>query len=452
MTAKAFGLGLVKPLDASAAFASKTRLLPSFNWDNVYEQEHAAGVAIAGVTKLQVLQRASDALQKAIDSGYDMRTAKAELKAALVSGGYWGNVELVNPTTGERRIGKFNESRLDLILNTNIRAAQAAGQWQRGWAQRASHPYVVYLSQADDHVRPLHRLWHGTCLPAEHPFWLTHCPPCGWRCRCRFMFVSEKDIARLQQAGVPIKREPPAAWGQMQAVQRRMGDGSTQELLVPVGIDPGFEHNPGISRLRPVMPAQLPRALVGDLAASARNAADGYLPDLARLSKPTPVSMATITALGLANWTEQQCLDWAMGRFGQSADGVATVTWPGVGEVPINQDWFTDANGQLKIQKEGRHLWLPLLVQTLQAPDQIRAGFWRDRKATPRYRLIKRFEIEETGEPLPVLGVFEWDGKSWAFEAKQPISLHTPRPGRDADWLDLIVQMLGGTVTLWTRK
>lgn len=234
----------------------------------------------------------------------------------------------------------------------------------------------------------------------------------------------------------------------MRPFTRLLGDGSSHEVLVPVGIDPGFEHNPGISRLRPVMPYQLPRGIAGPLT----QAAEGYLPDLARLPKPTPINLEQVTALGMASWSEQQCIDWVMGRFGKDANGVATVNWGGgVGEVPITQDWFVDASGQLKIQKEDRHLWLPLLVQTLLEPDQIRAGFWRDRQGTPRYRAIKRFEVEGTGQQVPILAVFEWDGKSWAFDTKQPISLHAPNDKKDA-WLTMLEQILGATRTLWTRQ
>ena len=42
-------IGYAEPKDAVAAYQSRSLLLPSYRWQDVYQAEHAAGVAVAGV-------------------------------------------------------------------------------------------------------------------------------------------------------------------------------------------------------------------------------------------------------------------------------------------------------------------------------------------------------------------------------------------------------------------
>ncbi|MCX8518146.1 MAG: phage minor head protein, partial [Rhodoferax sp.] len=254
----AFGVGLVPPVDAQRAFAQRKLLLPSFNWDNVYGAEHAAGVAVAGITKQQALQDVATVLKDMIDSGNDVATAKKALREVLKKNGYWGDVEVTNQATGEQRISKFNESRLSLILDTNARSALSTGRWQRGLD--GGLPLVGYFSKGDSLVRPLHQLWDGTVLPKDHPFWDGHTPPCGYRCRCHFRFLSERDVAdlaRLRGPSKPIQRTPPANAGQLVPFDRRLPGGQTEQVLVPVGVDPGFGHSRAASRLAGIVPRPL---------------------------------------------------------------------------------------------------------------------------------------------------------------------------------------------------
>ena len=77
-------------------------------------------------------------------------------------------------------------------------------------------------------------------LPVEHPFWRTHYPPNGWRCRCLVQQLSEDDLERY---GFTISPDPPVR-------TRPWANKRTGELRhVPLGIDPGFDHNVGRVRL-----------------------------------------------------------------------------------------------------------------------------------------------------------------------------------------------------------
>lgn len=53
----------------------------------------------------------------------------------------------------------------------------------------------MYRHSGAEHPRLQHKAWDGLTLPADHPFWQTHYPPNGWRCRCRAVPMRAKDHA-----------------------------------------------------------------------------------------------------------------------------------------------------------------------------------------------------------------------------------------------------------------
>jgi SPP1 gp7 family putative phage head morphogenesis protein len=400
----ALGVGLVAPRDASAFFARKSLLLPSYNWDDVYAQEHAAGVAVAGITQRDVLQLFGDELQRTIDAGGDLREFKRRLHPALAKAGFWGDVEVTDPATGNKRITKFNDNRLDLIFATNTRQAFAAGQYQRALAAKGALPYLIYLSSNDDKVRPLHRAWHGTVLPVEHAFWRTHMPPCGWRCRCKVVSLSEEGIRRYAARGVPIKREPPKDMGLLVPYTRK---GTGEVVMVPRGIDPGFDHNPGLARLRGVLPPQMEFA--------PPMAKPTELRELPRLPRPTAVPASVLLPQGLADGQY-------IGAFMREVPGDGPELGPKVfadvagARLVLDKELFVDRKTQTpKVQKNGREVYMRLLARAIAQPDEIWERLEQHGakgKAVTRRRYIARFDIE--GETKPLIGVFEWGPDGWS--------------------------------------
>jgi SPP1 gp7 family putative phage head morphogenesis protein len=397
----ALGVGLVAPRDASAYFASKKALLPSYNWDDVFASEHAAGVAVAGITQRSVLQLVADELQTTIDAGGDLRSFKQRLQPALAKAGYWGDVEVTDPATGDKRITRFNQRRLELIFGTNVRQAQAAGQYQRALAAKADLPFLVYLSRDDGQVRPLHKAWHGTVLPVEHPFWQTHLPPCGWNCRCKFMAVSERDIERMAKRGVPIRREPPSSWGQTVPYTRK---GTGEVVQVPAGIDPGFDHNPALSRLRSVVP------VFDDLPPKT----GPVMQALPRLPPPTEVRANVLLPQGLAT---QEYIAAFMGEFGPGPELGPKVFEDVAGaQLVLDKELFWDRKAQdYKVQKRGREVYMRLLARTIAQPDEI----WERQephglkgKPVARRRYFARWRID--GQDQVTVGVFELGPEGWS--------------------------------------
>jgi uncharacterized protein with gpF-like domain len=139
--------------------------------------------------------------------------------------------------------------RAELAFRAMTAQAYAAGRWQQIQRLKRSRPYIRYV-----HVDPLltqpasrheHAAWHGTILPVDHDWWLTHYPPNGWNCRCYVQSVSERDLRRY---GWTVSEEAPADRIVIRFVRGR--DGTRRPVETPAGIDPGFGFNVGIVGLR----------------------------------------------------------------------------------------------------------------------------------------------------------------------------------------------------------
>lgn len=232
-------LGAIRPEDAIAVFQRRGLLRPSFRWQDVWQAEHARAFAVAGVMRMDILRLIRDGVDGAVTNGSTFAEFRDTVRRQLVARGFWGNVEITDPATGEVRKTRFDDRRLQLIFDVNLRQSHAAGRWARIQRSR-SDTHIVYRTMRDERVRASHKPWDDVVLPKDHPWWHTHYPPNGWRCRCIAFGINERGIERMRAAGAKIKTEPPpTTW--VEFVNKSTG----QTERVPRGIDPGFAYNPG---------------------------------------------------------------------------------------------------------------------------------------------------------------------------------------------------------------
>jgi len=85
---------------------------------------------------------------------------------------------------------------LDNVFRTNIQNAYGHGRWQQQQRNKAKRPYLMYSAINDSRVRPAHLALNRIVLPIDHPFWLTHYPPLGFRCRCTVIALTEKQALK----------------------------------------------------------------------------------------------------------------------------------------------------------------------------------------------------------------------------------------------------------------
>ena len=209
---------------------------PSFRWDEVAPREHALSFTVARTAGFDVIDDVRAATRKAVVDRLPWDQFRDELVPVLKAKGWWGEKRVVDPRTGEiAKVQLGSLRRLNLIYDANIRSAEAAGDWVRIQRVKDVLPYLEYLTSTSERKRPLHLSWVGTTLPVDDSWWASHYPPNGWRCKCR---VRSRAMPR---EGASTTRPPlnPRPWT----------NGTTGETrLVPAGIDPGWDHNPGRAR------------------------------------------------------------------------------------------------------------------------------------------------------------------------------------------------------------
>ena len=257
--------------EAIAWMARRQRRTLTYDYLALARGEHARQFTVSRLARLDLLADVHRAIEQSVGGDLSRRDFVRDVRAVLARAGWWGVLEVVDPQTGEVLQTRFDNRRLRLIYDTNVRQAHAAGQWARIERGKASHPYLRYITQRDERVRAEHRAWDNLVLPVDHAFWQTHLPPNGWRCRCRVVAMTQAELdagsAPSQSGGgyqydpktgqvlrdasgqpiyrapqrIPFKTDAPpieTRWHE----NRRTGE----VRLVPVGIDPGFEHNPGL--------------------------------------------------------------------------------------------------------------------------------------------------------------------------------------------------------------
>ena len=228
------------PAEALEFFRAKD-LRPAFSYLDVWGAEHALAFTVAKATQLDILRDIHEALAGHLEGGGTLRTFSRQLTPILQEAGWWGRQEVVDPQTGETVEAQLGSPRrLKTIFRSNMRAARAAGQWQRIQRTKRSHPYLLYQLGPSREHRDEHAAWSGTLLPADDPWWDTHFPPNGWGCRCWVRQVSEAEAARLGGPGDAPARD-----------MRAWTNPRTGEIVeVDRGLDPAWASHPGRDRER----------------------------------------------------------------------------------------------------------------------------------------------------------------------------------------------------------
>lgn len=129
-----------------------------------------------------------------------------------------------------------------IAFQASLRSAYSAGRYERAMDPDAvdEEPYFIYRTMRDSRVRNSHALLNGVALPKANPWWSTHYPPNGWRCRCKAYSVDAAGIAKLKKAGVEIQEEAPDE-PLITHVNKITGEKET----LPASVEPGWGFIPG---------------------------------------------------------------------------------------------------------------------------------------------------------------------------------------------------------------
>jgi SPP1 gp7 family putative phage head morphogenesis protein len=228
------------PQEAIAYFQNKGYRF-SFSWLDVERAEHAKAFTVAKVMRADILRDLQEAVDRSIAEGTSLADFRRALTPLLQRKGWWGMQRLIDPSDGKEKVVQLGSPRrLETIYDTNLRTSYAAGRWEQIQRTKTRRPYLRYVAILDARTRPQHRAWSGLVLPADDPFWLTHFPPNGWRCRCAVQQLSDRDLVRY---GYAVSDSPVVDL----VAYRNARTGEVRQ--VPAGIDPGFDYNAGVAGL-----------------------------------------------------------------------------------------------------------------------------------------------------------------------------------------------------------
>ena len=217
------GIGL--PFEEAIAFFRQKLRVPTARWTDVWRTAHDHSFMVAGAASDALLKDFQDEIMKALREGTTLATFREGFDRIVETHGWE-----YNGTPGWR-------SRI--IYETNLSMAYSAGRYAQLTEPDTLRifPYWTYIHSGARHPRLQHLAWNGLTLPADDPFWASHYPPNGWRCGCRVAATTEAGMRRMGKerpdTAPPIETR---AW---------IDKGTGKVHHVPVGIDPGFDYNPG---------------------------------------------------------------------------------------------------------------------------------------------------------------------------------------------------------------
>lgn len=345
------------PKDAIAYFRQK-ELAASFDYRDVWQQEHAKAFTVAKMMDLVLLATTKAAVDKAIAGGQTFEQFKKELKPILQAAGWWGRQEMRDPLTGEvKTVQLGSDRRLRTIFATNTRVAYQVGNWQRSWRLREDFPYLLYHHNDVRYPRPEHVAWDGTILLITDVWWSTHYPPCEWGCKCTTESLSEDMLWERKLKVTPR----PASFGKAEYVNPRTGEVSQVEK----GINPAWNYNPGQAPLRGLTarPEQVPE--------------NRPMKDIGTATAPF------FKALGV---------DPKVGRIVTDRDG-----WP----VTLSDQLFLDGSGKPAVPNSDLSI-LPDVARTLLKPDTMGWLWASDREVLTIDRVLSG--ASGTGTLAPING------------------------------------------------
>lgn len=239
---KALASENIVPVESLEWFKSKG-IEPGFDYRDVWKQEHNNAFTVAKMLNADLLVDVKAIVEEAIEQGQTFKQFQDILKPLLVKSGWWGIQEMVDPLSGDSKpVQLGSEGRVKTIYKTNMRTARSAGQWERIERTKRAMPYLLYQLGPSMEHRVDHVKWKDTLLPVGDPWWDNHMPPNGWGCKCWIRQVSKFEAEKLI-ADDKVSTDSPEG-GTKQWLNKRTGE---VEVL-PEGIEPGWNYNPGKSR------------------------------------------------------------------------------------------------------------------------------------------------------------------------------------------------------------
>jgi len=223
------------PPEEAVKFFEKKGYRITWDWKEMWQEEHAHAFTVAKASTLDILQDIREEVDRSIREGITFDTFRKDLEPILKAKGWWGKETLIDEEGVERTVIYGTPWRLATIFNANVRTADMAGRYKQMVQVADEFPYWQYITAEDPSVRPEHWKLHGKVVRYDDPFWDYYYPPNGWGCRCRVRALTKRHLERME-----LKAESP------EVKFFEWTNKVTGEVIeVPEGCDPGWGYNVG---------------------------------------------------------------------------------------------------------------------------------------------------------------------------------------------------------------
>lgn len=211
--------------------------LTRFDHLDQFREDHARNWVVAKAMQDDVSRAIREAVEEALAKGQTLADFQEGLAPQLQRMGWWGKTLMEDPVTGEtEEVQLGSMRRLRVIFDTNMRTAHAAGHWAAIQRTKAAFPYLHYIqiqrpTKRHDHARFHDRIWR-----VDDPIWLKIYPPNGYFCGCTVIQRTEGWMRRNGRTVSETLDLEEEEW-----THKRSGE----VYMIPRGIQPGFDTNPG---------------------------------------------------------------------------------------------------------------------------------------------------------------------------------------------------------------
>jgi hypothetical protein len=416
-----------QPFQEQIDFLLQKRAKPTKVWTDAMRGDHDRAFVVAGATDLAMVEEFHEAILDAAEN-WDQRAFAKDFDRIVEKYGWAYN--------GGRNW------RIRTIFAANMRTSYMAGRLQqmRDPDVLRLRPFWEYR-HAEIRVprtpRELHKSWDGLVLRHDDPWWDYHFPPNDWLCSCGVASLSLGDMKRMGKTG-PDKA-PEIVF------ESYTHQASGETVQKPKGVGYGWDYQPGNLWERGLVPSQLIDE-AGGPTEFGRHVATVDVPepmdDLVAKSRPFK---SEPMAEGL---TDAEYIDGFLSPFG-AKQGEAVLFEDKAGDrIPISDQYFRDARGEMKITKRNRAMMTPLMAETIMDPDEIWVGVVarpdlvdgsrEDLVVDRRYIRVDR----ETG----LLVVLQIGRKFW-----EAVTAYLPTDKKGRPDMRLLDKRRGGKL-LWKRK
>lgn len=165
--------------------------LPTKRWNDLEGAMHTRAFTVAGAMREDILCDFRKAVDSAIANGESLQDFRDNFYKIASK---W---RASDPSFDEKmKKPKYGAWRSKVIYQTNMLTAAAAAQERqvRDPELKGVFTHAKYVCMMLPGSREEHKRWNGTVLPVNDPWWDKHSPPNGFGCMCEKEFISKYEM------------------------------------------------------------------------------------------------------------------------------------------------------------------------------------------------------------------------------------------------------------------